>query len=217
MFDATAEDWEALFVNLGVKARTAAIVGPIFAAKMRPGVFSSGETELPDFLSTILHESGKLEKLKESGRYSAQRIREIGNASRPGTRWRSLVPRADALAYNEEAFFEAVYGGRMGNRPEGSGDGAKYPGRAYIGLTGYDNYAWVGDAVGQDLVVSPQLAEGPWFALDFTVAWWEGKVPDRCLGDEREVRRVVNGGYIGLADVERLAAAVRQELAAWRA
>lgn len=213
MFHAPIETWESFLVDVGVKARTAELVAPIFAAKMKPGVFSKGEAELPDFLSTILHESGNLEKLKESGRYSAQRIREIGSAAREGSRWRSLVPRADHLAYNEEAFFEACYGGRMGNRPEGAGDGALYPGRAYIGLTGRDNYAWVGDAVGQDLLGVPTLAEGPWFALDFTVAWWEGKVPDRCLGDERAVRRIVNGGDIGLPHVVKLCAIVRGALA----
>jgi putative chitinase len=79
-------------------------------------------------------------------------------------------------------------------------------------MTFKDNYAWVGDAVGQDLVGVPTLAEGPWFALDFTIAWWEGKVPDHVLGDERKVRKVVNGGYIGIEEVERLAKLVRGAL-----
>lgn len=212
MLGAPADTWYDVLFDSGVRARTAEIMAPIFAAKMQPGVFSKGEAELPDFLSTILHESLGLTKLKENGRYSAGRIRELAAESEPGTRWRSLGPRAEHLAYNEAAFFEALYGGRYGNRPEGSGDGARYPGRAFIGLTFRDNYAWVGDAVGQDLVGIPHLAEQPWFALDFTVAWWEGKVPDRCLGDSRQVRRVVQGGYLGIKEVEALCKRVKEAI-----
>ncbi|MCY1242306.1 hypothetical protein D9M72_552580 [compost metagenome] len=154
-----------------------------------------------------------LEKMKESGSYSADRIRQLGNMSRPGTRWRWLATRADELARNEWKFFEACYGGRLGNGPEGSGDGAKYPGRTPIGITGKANYRWLGDLVGQDLLGLPELAEQPHFALEFCVTWWEGRVPDDKLGNVREVRKVVNGGYFGLADVERLAAKARSALA----
>ena len=56
-------------------------------------------------------------------------------------------------------------------------------------------------------------AEQPHFALEFCIKWWEGKVPDSKLGDTRAVRKVVNGGYFGLADVEALAAKARAALA----
>lgn len=210
LIPSTDEDWRRVLAECGVAADIAAARAPHFTQRMREGTFSAGlERELPDFLTTILHESGYLKKLRESGNYSARRIREIATSSGPGTRWRSLLPRAEKLAHNEHAFFEALYGGRYGNGPEGSGDGARYHGRAYIGMTFRDNYAWVGDAVGQDLVIVPELAEQPIFALDFTIAWWEGKVPDHILGDERKVRKVVNGGYIGIKEVERLAKLVR--------
>ena len=86
-------------------------------------------------------------------------------------------------------------------------------GGPFIGLTGKDAYAAMGDQAGQDLLVGPQLAEEPIFALEFTILWWEGHVPDSYLGDERKVRRVVNGGYFGLAEVEKLADNVRKALA----
>jgi putative chitinase len=208
-----ANEWERVLRESGVRLVTAEIMAPIFAATIREGTFSKGEAELPDFLSTILHESAYLEKLKESGKYSARRIRELAQASAPGSRWRSLGPRAEFLEFNEPAFFEACYGGRMGNGPEGSGDGARYPGRGFIGLTGRDNYGWLGDVVGQDLLGIPHLAEQPTFGLEFTIAWWEGKVPDRLLGDERAIRKVVNGGYFGVAEVEHLALVVGRALA----
>ncbi|SDX12000.1 putative chitinase [Variovorax sp. YR634] len=209
----TVSDWLRILQECGVRAPVAIRWAPVFADTIKPSTFSAGDNDLADFLPTVLHESDMLEKMKESGSYSADRIRELGNASKPGTRWRSLVPRADELARNEARFFEACYGGRMGNGPEGSGDGAKYPGRTPIGITGKDNYLWLGDLVGQDLVGLPELAEQPHFALEFCIKWWEGKVPDSKLGDTRAVRKVVNGGYFGLADVEALAAKARAALA----
>lgn len=206
-------EWERILTDSGVTPSRAEMMAPIFAATIRDTTFSKGERELPDFLATILHESGHLEKLKENGHYSARRIRELASNAREGTRWRSLLPRAEYLANNDDAFFEAVYGGRMGNGPEGSGDGARYPGRAFIGITGRNNYTWMSEKAGQDLTVNPELAEQPTFALEFTILWWEGHVPDHILGDERQVRRVVNGGDIGLAEVARLYSQVREALA----
>jgi putative chitinase len=187
--------------------------GQVFADTIREDTFSKGEAELPDFLATVLHESAFLASLKENGSYSAARIRQIAAASPTGSRWRSLGARADELEHNEAAFFEACYAGRMGNGPEGSGDGARYPGRALIGVTGKANYEWLGDRVGQDLLVSPQLAEQPHFALEFTIKWWEGKVPDSVLGDIPRERRIVNGGSIGLDEVARLYKRVQEVLA----
>lgn len=210
----TAEDWRRVLSECGVDPEIAEDRCASFAEQLTDSAFSAGiERELPDFLVTILHESGHLAKLKESGRYRARRIKEIASKAPKGSRWASLLPRAEELGVDtggsEDKFFEALYSGRYGNGPEGSGDGALYPGRAYIGMTFKDNYAWVGDAVGQDLVGIPHLAEQPSFALDFTLAWWEGRVPDHILGDERKVRKVVNGGYIGIEEVERLAKLVR--------
>lgn len=206
-------DWLRILQACGVRAPAAMRWAPVFADTIKAATFSAGDKDLADFLPTVLHESAMLEKMKESGNYSADRIRQLGSASPAGTRWRSLVPRAEELARNEFKFFEACYGGRMGNGPEGSGDGAKYPGRTPIGITGKDNYRWLGDLVGQDLVGLPELAEQPHFALEFCIKWWEGKVPDSKLGDTRAVRRVVNGGYFGLAEVEALADKARAALA----
>lgn len=214
MLPLTSEDWTRVLAECGVDPEVARSRATSFARALTNNAFSAGLVrELPDFLTTIMHESEMLERLKERGNYSARRIRELAQAAAPGTRWRSLLNRADELAGKPEAFFEAVYAGRMGNGPEGSGDGARYPGRAYIGITGRDNYGWLGDAVGQDLLGLPHLAEGPEFALDFSIAWWEGKVPDRVLGDDRRVRKIVNGGYIGLAEAQRLSKLVHGVLA----
>lgn len=207
------KDWYRALVILGVSQVTASKWTPVFEKTITDKTFSKGPVELQDFLPTILHESGSLERMKEDGWYTAKRIIELGNASLPGTRWRSLVPRAAELEKNPARFFEAVYGGRLGNGPEGTGDGARYPGRGLIQVTGKDNYRWLGDRMGQDLLVSPQLLEQPHYALESAIAWWEGKIPDTILGQTRPIRRVVNGGYYGIAMVEALAAKVAGALA----
>lgn len=204
----TPVEWANILTVCGVRRITAIAWSLVFAKTITERTFSRGESELLDFLPTVLHESQMLERLIEDGSYSAARIREIGSANPDGSRWRSLVPLADRLAYKPAAFFEAVYGGRLGN--DVLGDGARYPGRGIIMLTGKANYRWQGARSGQDLVALPELAEQPHFALEFAVDWWEGRVPDEKLGDTRAIRKVVNGAYIGLADVERLAAKVRQ-------
>jgi putative chitinase len=201
----STDDWQRALMELGVEAEVATARAPSFAATIKESTFSAGlAKELPDFMATILHESAYLAKLKENGNYSARRIKELAINSPAGSRWRSLLPRAEKLGGNPDAFFEALYGGRMGNGPEGSGDGARYPGRAYIGVTGKSAYIWLRDHCGQDVDVTPELAEEPTFGLEFTISWWEGHVPDWVLGDERKVRKIVNGGYFGLDEVERL-------------
>lgn len=209
------EDWQRLFMECGVDHAIAKDRAPSFAEAIHDETFSAGlEKELPDFLATILHESGLLTRLKESGFYHADRIREMGNSQPVGSRWRSLVPRAAELEKNEVKFFDALYGGRFGNRPEGSGDGARYCGRSYIGMTFHDNYVAMSKATGLDLVGNPSQAEHPVHAIAIAVAWWEGKIPDYILGDLHKERKVVNGGYIGEAQVVTLAKLVRGALAA---
>lgn len=208
----TNEDWAYILRICGIKPAQIATWSGVFAQTPKMGRFSKGDADLAQFLANILVESQGLQKLKESGSYSAARIRELGNASPPGSRWRSLVPRAEELAFNEQKFFEACYGGRGGNRPEGAGDGARYAGRGLIMLTFVDGYRWQGLRSGQDLTVLPQLAEQPHFALEFAFDWWEGKVPDAYLADTVKVRRVVNGGTFGLREVEEMLVKVRRAL-----
>lgn len=199
------KDWYRALTTLGVEQTIALAWAPVFEKTIQENTFSKGVAELNDFMPTIIHESGHLKALKENGYYRAARIKEIGMASAPGTRWRALAARADEIEKNPAKFFEACYGGRLGNGPEGTGDGARYPGRGLIQVTGKDNYRWLGNQMGQDLLVSPQLLEQPHYALESAIAWWEGKIPDSILGQTRPIRKVVNGGYYGVAEVEKLA------------
>lgn len=189
---------------------TASLWSPIFSGAINDDTFSKGPDELPDFLSNILHESGKLTRLEERLSYSAGRIREIGAGAREGTRWFRAAQQADALAHDPRAFAEFMYGGRYGNTEPGMG--YLYRGRSPIQLTFFDNYARVGDLMGQDLIGVPDLATQPHFALEVAIAWWEDKVPDAYVGNSALVRRVVNGGSIGLQETRELARIVQTSI-----
>jgi len=64
-------------------------------------------------------------------------------------------------------FFDIVYGGRYGNTSPG--DGYKYRGRGFIGITFKDNYAKYGKLLGIDLVGNPDLANDPKIAASIAV------------------------------------------------
>jgi predicted chitinase len=66
-------------------------------------------------------------------------------------------------------FFDYVYGGRYGNGPIGSGDGYKYRGRGFIGITFKGVYEKYGKALNIDLVGNPDLANDPKIAAKIAV------------------------------------------------
>ncbi|WP_290906252.1 glycoside hydrolase family 19 protein [Aquabacterium sp.] len=191
-----APEWYAVLVQCQVKPAVAAEWASVFADVIGVNTFSRGDDELDDFLGQVLHESWGLTHLVEDLNYSAQRLCQV---------WPhrfATLESARPFERNPEALANAVYGGRMGNTQPG--DGWKFRARSPIGITGHNNYLIVGDLIGQDLTVMPELLEQPHYALEATVAWWEDRIPDSMIGDPLKVTRRVNGGLIGLADRERL-------------
>ncbi|WP_277962056.1 glycoside hydrolase family 19 protein [Pseudomonas sp. RIT-To-2] len=149
------------------------------------------------FLAQVGYESGSFRRLAENLSYSAQRIRQLGEASAPGSRWRSLVPMADQLAHNPQALAEAAYGGRLGN--DVAGDGYRYRGRGLIQLTGKGRYRLAGQALGQDLVAAPQWLETPEGAA-LSAAWFWADNGLNELADAgrfSQITRRINGGLNG--------------------
>lgn len=188
----TSDQWCAVLRKCGVKIITATMWGDVFADVVTDKSFSKGTLEIDDFLGQVLHESAGLTQLRENLDYSASRLMQV---------WPSRFPTLDcALLYarNPEALANFVYAGRMGNCEPG--DGWRFAGRGPIQLTGRDNYEFVGDLIGQDLVDLPELMEQPRYALEATIAWWEDRIPDSMLGDPLKVTKRVNGGILGLND-----------------
>ena len=192
----TGHDWYDILVAAQVKPLTALRWADVFADVVNQTSFSLGDAELDDFLGQILHESAGLTRFSENLSYSAERMMVV---------WPGRFPTLEsALPYarNPEALANKVYGGRMGNTQPG--EGYKFRGRGVLQITGRDNYKFVGNLMGQDLTVMPELLEQPRYALESAIAWWEGSVPDSMIGDVERVTRRVNGGLTGLADRELL-------------
>jgi putative chitinase len=201
----SAHDWYDILVRCQVKPVVAAAWAAVFADVIKPGSFSQGDAELDDFLGQVLHESDRLTRIAENLDYSPERLCQVWPGRFP------TLAAARPYGRNPEALANRVYGGRMGNTQPG--DGWKFRGRTPIQITGHDNYAFVGELMGQDLTVMPELLEQPRYALEACVLWWEDRIPDTMLGDVEKVTKRVNGGLIGLADRQRLTTLAGEALA----
>jgi len=154
---------------------------------------------LAHFLAQCGHESGGFRLTKENLNYSAKGLNGI---------FKKYFPTLEsALPYERkpEKIANKVYGGRMGNGPESSGDGAKFCGRGYIQLTGRDNYTAFGKAIGEDVTVNPQIVAEKYALL--SAAWFFNKnglhkMADGGANDATvtSITKRVNGGTIGLPD-----------------
>jgi putative chitinase len=101
-----------------------------------------------------------------------------------------------------------VYGGRMGNGPEASGEGYRYRGRGAIQLTGKLNYTAFNNAVPDDVVASPELVATKYPLLSAAWFWNSRKlnlIADRGPTEDvvTAITRIVNGGTHGLADRQK--------------
>jgi putative chitinase len=154
---------------------------------------------LAHFLAQCGHESGGFKLVKENLNYGAKGLLGIFKKYFPTEEKAKLYER------KPEKIANLVYGNRMGNGPESSGDGFKYCGRGYIQLTGKNNYAAFGKAIKEDIVANPQLVAEKYPLL--SAAWFfhtNGlhKIADKGATDQvvTEVTKRVNGGTIGLPD-----------------
>jgi putative chitinase len=154
---------------------------------------------LAHFLAQCGHESGGFRLTKENLNYSAKGLNGI---------FKKYFPTLEsALPYERkpEKIANKVYGGRMGNGPEASGDGAKFCGRGYIQLTGKDNYTAFGKSIGEDVCANPQVVAEKYALL--SAAWFFNKNKLHTMADGgasdavvTSITKRVNGGTIGLPD-----------------
>lgn len=154
---------------------------------------------LAAFLAQVGHESAGFTRTVENLNYSAAGLM----ATWPS---RFTPTTAKAMARKPQLIAEHVYSGRMGNGPEGSGDGWRFRGRGLIQITGRANYEAVGEQLAPrgcpNLLRLPDvLAEPKWAALS-AAAWWHdhdlNELADRGAFDQ--ITRRINGGTNGAAD-----------------
>lgn len=162
---------------------------------------------LAHLLAQVLHETGGLTIVRESGTYSAARIVEIFGVGHHS----AAVTAAEAkrLAGDGRALFDRVYGlgnltlaNQLGNTR--AGDGWIYRGNGLLQTTGRGRHREMSERAGLgDLFeVDPGAVTEPEHALKPALAEWArgncNTLADR--GDIRQITRVINGGYNGYAD-----------------
>jgi putative chitinase len=148
------------------------------------------------FLAQCAHESGGFKAIKENLNYKASSLRKVFPKYFP------TDELAEQYAHNQEAIANRVYGNRMGNGDEHSGDGYAYCGRGLIQLTGHDNYKAFADSLSssmEEIVEFLQTFEG---CVQSACWFWETNDLNTLAdsGDIKAMTKRINGGYIGLED-----------------
>jgi len=158
---------------------------------------------LAHFMGQVLIETDGLTALVENMAWrDPVRLDALFSAVRGVDDAQALIRRGQA------AIADRVYGGRLGNGPESSGDGWRYRGSGYKQLTGRANYAEVGALIGLDLVSHPEWARDPIPAARIAFAFWDARGCSALAdaADDRAITRIVNGPAL-LKLTERQAAA----------
>ena len=195
----SAEQLQRIFPNCKTPGAWADALAP---------AFQKYEIETPDRIASFLaqtgYESGQYNRIEENLNYStAARLTKV---------WPKRFPdEASAMPYvnNPQGLANLVYANRMGNGDAQSNDGFRYRGRGIIQLTGRSNYDSAGDAMGLNLLETPELLSDPkWAAL--SAGWyWQSRglnelADDRTHDDDLEdfarITRRINGGLVGLKD-----------------
>lgn len=173
------------------------VIAAIPDTALRFGI--TNNLQLAHFLSQCGHESGGFRATQENLNYSAKGLMGI---------FKKYFPTAAlAAAYERkpEKIANRVYGGRMGNGLEASGDGYKFRGRGFIQLTGKENYTAFDKTVPEDILANPDLVATK-YALASAAFFFKKnnlwRICDQGSSDQAvtAVTKRVNGGTIGLPD-----------------
>jgi putative chitinase len=151
------------------------------------------------FLAQCAHESGNFKAVNENLNYGPVALLKT---------FPKYFPEGfgiDEYARKPEKIANLVYGNRMGNGPETSGDGYRYRGRGYIQLTGKTNYQAFDKFVDEDVTTNPDLVATKYPLL--SAAWfWNSRTLNSLADrgstdmDVTAITRKVNGGTHGLDD-----------------
>lgn len=147
---------------------------------------------LAAFIAQVGHESGQLRNLAENLNYSADALARVWPS-------RFTAQTAGAYARQPEKIANKVYGGRMGNGPEATGDGWRFRGRGLLQVTGRSNYRAAGAWLGLPLEAQPELLEQAEHAAQ-SAAWWWAKHGLNELADAgrfSDIGSIINTGQPG--------------------
>lgn len=150
------------------------------------------------FFAQTSHETGNFRAFTENLNYSAAALRAV---------FGKYFDEQTAAEYERqpERIANRVYGNRMGNGDEASGDGWKYRGRGALQLTGKNNYVAFSEYLkNPDIITNPDLVATDFafhsaqFFFDNNRLWpLCEKVDEESI---RALTRRINGGFNGLED-----------------
>ena len=155
------------------------------------------------FFGQTSHETGEFKTFSENLNYSAAGLKKI---------FKKYFNDLAALAYarNPEKIANKVYGSRMGNGNEASGDGWKFRGRGALQLTGKSNYEAFAKYLGKpeimdkpEMVADEYAFESAMFFFDKNKLW---DICDKGVNEDSMLKltKRINGGTNGLAHREAM-------------
>lgn len=164
--------------------------------KICPEYEINTKLRLAAFLAQCAHESGNFKFLNENLNYRAESLRKVFPKYFPTDELAKQYEKKPEMIANR------VYGGRMGNGDEASGDGWRFKGRGLIQLTGRDNYFWFSASLQipiEEAVEYLGTFEG---AVQSACWFWENNKLNQWAdqGDILTLTKRINGGTIGLED-----------------
>lgn len=152
------------------------------------------------FLSQTGHESAGLKFVAENLNYSTDSLLRVF------PKYFKTRTLAESYARQPAKIAARVYGGRMGNGAEATGEGWKFRGRGLIQLTGKNNYTSFANAMGMTLDEAVAYLETPEGAC-MSAAWFWSTNGLNALADKSDVvsmTKRINGGTNGLEDRQAL-------------
>jgi putative chitinase len=190
---------KSLQAKIGVAADGAFGPGTLKAAM---AYYKMSPERAAHFFAQTAHESGNFKAFAENLNYGASGLT---------TTFKKYFPTTEkALLYERkpEKIANLVYGNRMGNGDEASGDGFKFRGRGALQLTGKDNYKVFSEYLkNPEIMTNPDLVATE-FAFESAIFFFDrNKLWDICdKGVNKDtilaLTKRINGGTHGLADRE---------------
>ena len=153
------------------------------------------------FIGQCGHECGQFKVLEENLNYRAATLLKLFPRT-PRRAWGFTPEEAAAYERQPKRIANRIYGNRMNNRDEASGDGWRFRGRGCIQLTGSANYHHASKALGVDFIMEPDQVATPKYAA-MTAGWFWNTHKINQFADVQDwvtMTKRINGGTIGLDD-----------------
>lgn len=215
--------WSKILLDLGVWPEDVPVWAKPFAQHVSEEAFGKGRPELLMWLSQVLHESSsavtvggkkrmrRLYNMEENLNYSVQGLLATFGRHRISEADAKRVGRIDGVRpADKKAIANILYGGEWGRKNLGNtqpNDGWDFRGSGLIQTTGRDNFTYLRDTTGVDVVSNPDLLrKAGGAAVTMAIAMWKRRVRPEMIGNLAAVRKAINGGQLGMEDAEYLLA-----------